>query len=259
VNILSTFADQTSDEALYYDAQKDVDNRDYNSALTRIADMSDAYAASAPVLRLKASAYGGLCGYDFLNFVQQLSAMGSTRLFPFLLASFDASVAGNIDYCKQAHDTLISIGSISERSPSDNFMIAMFGFAKIGNILSYYGDKTHAGSATAGFDPCTAGTDRTTPGNQISDDDAREIGTGMTLALANLTAVSGSISAGSAQLSSITAVCSSLPPGYDFCAVTDPTAFTAQEVSGIRTLLNEDSSVGLGSNCTGDPTACLCP
>ncbi|MGZ6480210.1 MAG: hypothetical protein ACXWQE_12955, partial [Bdellovibrionales bacterium] len=169
VNILSTFADKTSNDALFIDAQTAVNQHDWNGALSKIGSMTGAFATTPDVLRLKASAYGGLCGFDFLTFVQQLSGMGATFLFPFLLSSFDASVATNIDACKSAHDTLISIGAITDRSVSDNFEIAMLAFAKIGNILSYYGDKAKAGSSANSFDPCTAGTDRVTPGDLITD------------------------------------------------------------------------------------------
>jgi hypothetical protein len=258
VNILSTFADKDTDEALYHDADTDLKNHDWNSALEKIGKMSTAYQATPLVLRQKGSAYGGLCGFIFFDFIQKLSGMGSARLFPFLLASFDAAQAANIDYCVLAQNTFLSIGSISERSTDDNFEIAMLAFAKIGNILSYYADPTMTGAAAGTFDACAVGTTRTNPGQQITDADAREIGTGISIAAANLNAVAGRINAGSSQLSSITSVCSALG-GSDFCATTDPSAFTPTEVLGIRTLVKESSAIGLGSNCTGDVSVCHCP
>lgn len=258
VNILSTFADKQTDEALYHDANTDLNNHDWDAALVKIGKMSSAYQATPLVLRQKGSAYGGLCGFIFFDFIQQLSSMGTARLFPFLLASFDAAQATNIDYCVLAQNTFLSIGSISERSTDDNFEIAMLAFAKIGNILSYYADPTMTGTAAGTFDPCAEGTTRTNPGQQITDADAREIGTGISIAAANLNAVAGKISAGADQLSSINGMCSALG-GSNFCATTDPSAFSAAEVLGIRTLVKESSVIGLGSNCTGDVTACHCP
>jgi len=259
VNILKTFSNQTSNEALYVDAQQDLNGADYNGALSKIGQMTGAYATSTKVLELKASAYGGLCGFQFITFVQSFAGIGATRLFPFLLGAFDASVSTDIDNCVLAQNTLLSIGAPASLSADDNTFLAMIAFAKIGNILSYYADKTHTGTATAGFDPCTTGGSRGAPGNLITDADAREIGTGISLALAGLQAVAGSVQLGSGSLSNITSICSALPSGSDFCTITDPAAFTANEILGIRSLVNEDSIMGLGSNCHGDVIHCACP
>src|SRR5690348_360263 len=85
VNILKTFANTQTNEALYEDAQALINAGDYNGALADIALMTDAYPAMPKVLELKASAYGGLCELNFLDFANKLSQIGSTLLFPFLL------------------------------------------------------------------------------------------------------------------------------------------------------------------------------
>jgi hypothetical protein len=259
VNILKTFANTSSNEALYIDAQTAMNNNDYNGALSKIGSMTGDYPTLPKVLELKASAFGGLCGFVFLPFVQSFAGMGNTLLFPFLLKNFDAAAAANIDNCVLAQNTMESIGPITSRTADENVFIALIAFAKIGNVLSFYADPTKTGSATAGFDPCAVGVTRTNPGNQITDSDAREIGTGLSLAAANLSAVAGQVQLGSGSVTAITNVCAALPAAYDFCAITDPAAFTANEVKGIRSLVKENSVMGLGSNCTGDVTTCFCP
>ncbi len=258
VNILENFANKKSNGALYYDAQKAMDAHDYDGALAKIVLMTGTYATSTPVLVLKASAYGGLCGFDFLTFAKALQGIGATRVFPFLLANFDAASATAIDNCVLAQNTILSIGSLAERSDDNNFFLAMIVLAKIGNILSYNADAARAGTGLAGFDPCAAGGARAM-GGPMTDGDARELGVGIALAATNLTAVAGKVSAGSGVLSNIASVCSALPVGYNFCAVTDPAALTASEVKGVRTLVKENSVIGLGTNCTGDVSACNCP
>src|ERR1035437_8255742 len=140
VNILQTFSDQNSNEALYEDANTLNNSNDYTGALAKIGSMTGAYPNLPKVIELKASVYGGLCGFKFVPFVQTQSGIGATRLFPFLLQNFDAGVAANMDNCILAQNTMISIGTIAERSTDENFFIAAIAFAKIGNILSYYAD-----------------------------------------------------------------------------------------------------------------------
>lgn len=263
-NILKTFADTGTNEALYEDALALVNSGDYSGALSKISDMTGSYPTMAKVLELKASAYGGLCGFNFLTFALSLRDLASpNRLFPFLLQSFDAGVASNIDNCKLAQSTIESIGTITERSTDENIFLALIALAKIGNILSYYDDSGHTGSPTLNYDACAVGGARAA-GGAITDSDAREIGTGITLAIANLNAVAGAVNLGTTQLTDFTTLCGSLPPGYNFCSVTDPTAFTATEVQGIRSLVKENSVVGLGLtnggpvSCPGDLSQCNC-
>jgi hypothetical protein len=263
VNILQTFADTKTNEALFEDAQTMVNQQDYNGALAKIALMTGAYPAQEKVVVLKASAYGGLCGFQFIPFVEAFSGMGSTLLFPFLLQTFDTTSATNMINCLAAQNTIEGLGSITQRSTDNNFFLAMIAFAKVGSILSYYADAApQDGAGDAGFDPCVVNAGARAPGGPITDGDVREIGSGITIALANLSAVASQVNLGSGSLTSINSVCSALSGGlaaYNFCNITDPTAFDANQLKGIRSLIKESTAVGLGTNCTGDITACNCP
>lgn len=258
VNILSTFANTTSNEALFEDAQTAVNTGDYNAALTKIGLMTGAFATSERVQVLKASAYGGLCGFNFPNFALALSGMGSTLLFTFLLQQFDYASATNVTNCINAQHAIEAIGTVSQRTTDQNIFLAMIAFAKVGNILSLYWDAGRTGSPTLSIDACSA--------VNLPDGDARELGTGITIALENLNAVAGKISLGGTQMSSISGVCTWLAtnlPAYDFCGTTDPAAFSANEIKGIRSLIKENSVMGLsltaGAGCPGDVSTCNCP
>jgi hypothetical protein len=256
VNILQSFSNTKTNGALYVNALEAVNSGDYNGALSNIAQMTGSYASSAQVLELKASAYGGLCGFQFVPFVTALGGIGSTLLFPFLLQTFDAGVASNIDNCVFAQNTIESIGPIAARSTDENFFLATIALAKIGNILSFYADPAHHGVGTAGFDPCAVGATRAS--GQITDSDAREIGVGISLAATNLAAVASQVQLGTGSLTTINNVCTLLG-GMNFCAVTDPTLLTTNEVLGVRSLVKESVDIGLGTNCTGNVTTCFCP
>lgn len=263
VNVLENFGNKNTNEALYVDAQTLMNKSDYAGVLTKIAAMSSTYAAKREVLTLKASAYGGLCGLKFLDFVETLSNMGSTRLFPLLLSAFRAgATTTSMDNCLLAQTTIESIGATAVRTNDENMLMVLILFAKIGNILSFYADSDQDGTGQAGYNVCTIGGGRTA-GAAIDDSDLRQLGTGITLAVQNITAVSTSVNLGNASLTDVQAACTqlaSLNPAYDFCAITDPTAFTATQLKGIRSLLKEDQSVGLGiSGCSGNLTSCNCP
>jgi hypothetical protein len=266
VNILSTFADKYSDESLYYDARTLIDGQQYDLALDKISQMSTTYAASESVIVLKAQAYAGKCGLNFLTFVADLTDIGSARLFPFLVKEFVGGSTDRIDACRTAEDLVESIGDVSARTTDENFLLALVSFAKIGNVLSLYTDADQDGNADTGVDVCNYTPLASRPSSPATGDwtaeDLGELGTGIVLAIDNLSAVSSSISVGSSSIDTIGNVCGLLTgplAAYDFCSVTDPTAFTSDELKGIRSMLNEDADVGLGTNCTGDISACACP
>jgi hypothetical protein len=269
VNVLTPFAKKTTDDALYEDALADINSGDYNGALTQISNMTSAYQGKRTVVTLKASAYAGLCGMNFLSFVKDLGNMGSTRLFPFLVSEFKGGTTARIDACRSAQDLMTSIGTVSERTNDENMFLVLLSFAKIGNVLSLYTDVDQDGTPDAGVNPCTFTPRATRPTSPVAGDwyddttnktgDLREIGTGIALALANIAAVSSTVNLGTGSLSSVNSVCSAVPAAYDFCSITDGTQFTASQLKGIMTLLKESSVVGLGTNCTGDVTACFCP
>ncbi len=262
VNVLENFADKNSNESLFVDAQILMNSLDYHGALDKLALLTGTYTDKREVLALKASAYAGLCGMNFLDFVDKLGNMGSTRLFPMLLGAFRAgATTDSMDYCVQAEDTVESIGPLASRTSDENMLLVLVSFAKIGNILSFYADTDQDGTVTANYNTCAVGGARTA-GGDLSDADLRELGTGITLAVANIDAVSSTVDIGSASLASVQAACDQLAllnPAYDFCDVTDPADFTSDQLKGIRSLLKEDQSVGLGANCSGDLSTCNCP
>ncbi|MBX3021723.1 MAG: hypothetical protein KF799_08620 [Bdellovibrionales bacterium] len=273
VNVLETFADKNTDDAYFVDAQRLINDGEYDAALTKIALMSDDYSNKRQVVMLRASAYGGKCGFRFMSFVQELGDMGTTRLFPFLTSQFIGGTPARIDSCLAAEDLIESIGDTADRTTDENMFLVLVSFAKMGNVLSLYADSnqngipdTAADTGGADYNACTETPRATRPTTAVTGDwytgDLRQFGSGLTLALANIAAVSGTVDLGDASLASITDACDDLAvlnPAYDFCSVTDPAAFTADQLKGIKSLLKEDSVVGLGTDCTGGITTCNCP
>ncbi len=265
VNVLEIFADKTTNEALYVDAKRKMNEGDYEGALEIIDSMTDDYEAQREVVVLKASAYAGICGLVFLPFVEALGDLGTTRLFPLLLSHFrGGATVAKIDACIEAETLVTGIGTIAQRTNDENLLLLMISFAKMGVILSYYGDVDQDGTVTAAYDVCADGGGSRTAGGAIAEADARQFGTGLTQAMANIQAVSSSIDLGGSSLTAISDACADLaaiPPAgdYDFCSVTDPDDFTTEHLYAIRSLLKEDSVVGLDSmGCNGDVSVCEC-
>jgi hypothetical protein len=267
VNALEGFSDKYSNDALFVDAKMQINKGNFDSALSKISDMSPDFQARREVRMLAASAYGGKCGINFLEVVTGLTDLGTTRLFPFLLDQFRGGSPATIDACLAAENIIESIGAVGARNTDENLFLAIVSLAKMGKVLSYYLDADQDGTTeTFGtVDPCLRARGARTGGPFDGDffpADLREFGSGLTLFLQNISALAGQIDLGSGSVTDVTAACADLAginPSYDFCSVTDPAAFTADHLQALVTLLNEDSVLGLGSNCTGDVTACVCP
>ena len=264
VNILKTFADTNTNEALYEDALKLVNEGDYDEALDKIALMTGTYPTDTKVLELKASAYGGKCGLNFLDFAQALQNIGSTKLFELLLAEFTGRTLTHINSCIAAENTIESIGAVADRSLDQNVFLIMIEFAKIGNILSYYVDSAPAdGTPDPAYDACAVGG-APAAGGPMTDAHVGEIGTGITIAYQNLQAVSSEVSLGGAQFTEIDSLLDCSGAGAATCAKTNPASFTALELKGIRSVVvSTDIGLSLSSGavgtCPGDITQCACP
>lgn len=268
VNILENFADKNTNNAYIVDATKLINSGDYDAALEKLNLITGAAANDRKVKSLKASAYAGKCGLVFLPFVEALAAMGTTRLFPFLNSAFRAgTTTTKIDSCTTAEGLIESIGTTAERTSDENMLLVLVAFAKMGNILSYYADEADGlqdGTVGGAYNVCTIGGARTLGGN-IPSVDIDELVWSTVSAINNITAVTADVDLGDASLASISSACSSLPLAYNFCSITSRSDITADFRKGMRSLLIENSAVGLGLSaggfgvCPGDLSSCVCP
>ncbi len=255
VNILETFADTQTDAALFYDAKMKINNGDYTGALGQFSLMSADYLDRREVKSVHASAYAGICGVDFLDMVDALANLGATRVMVWLMSTFQGGNATKQDACIQAETLIKEIGLLgASRTADENLLMAMIGFAKMGAIISRYGDVAPAdGLVDGGFDPCNVGS--------LPSADAKEIATGFNVTMDALENI-GSSTIGAGALTDVTTACGFLPVGYlPLCSdppQVDTADIDANEELGIRSLINESQDVGLGV-CTGDAAACACP
>lgn len=255
VNILEEFADKTTDQALLYEARMLINDRNYAEAVATFDSMTPEYLARRDVKGLRASAYAGVCGIEFLDLLEDIGAIGTTRIFVWLMDSIRGGTLAKQTACVQAETIIKSIATLGvNRTADENLLMAFIAIGKMGTIISRYGDSgTPDGTVDAGFDPCDS--------TDLPSADAKQIATGFNIArdaLANI----GSSTVGSDITSDVTTICASMPAGPDaLCANPAQVATTdidATEEQAIRTMLNEDQDIGLGV-CAGDATTCLCP
>lgn len=254
VNILENFADKTTNEALLVDAKKLMDKGDYPGALSKIDAMTDDFEAARSITGLKAQAHAGICGLNFFDFILALKNLGSQKMLPFLITKFrSGAVTTTFDHCATAEALLKGVGVVGARSLDENLLMLLVNFAKVGQLLSFYADADQDGIATTAYNVCAIAAPGTrTAGAAMPDEDARELGTGLTVAMESLAAVAGQIDLGAGSLDALTNACSNAPPGYNFCTKTTGADFTANELLAIRSFVREGSAFGLDLNgCNG--------
>lgn len=130
---LDMASNKDSDEALFIDAQKLIDGRDYTAAITKIMATSTDFRALPRVKDSLAGAYAARCGMEFLTFVDSLTSGSSQTFFALAMSGFVGIDTNNFDDCVQARDIIKSVGDVSLRSTSENLFLAVLGMAMLGN------------------------------------------------------------------------------------------------------------------------------
>lgn len=274
VNILSPFADEETDQALFIEAQIQINRGNYSGAVDLFTQMSSDFLEKDYVVPYHASAYAGVCNLDFLNFQTLIDDLGSSRLFEALMSTYTGGTTtekeARIAACDQAITILEAAGATeADRDDDNNLLISFVLFVKMGTTLSRHADDDSAltndndGVLDTNWDACADG-DPTADTNVFPEDDVRQFGAALIKAVNSLSAVS-SVTVGAGSITLINTLCTSIagavPGADDLCTKTDPADFTANEIAGIRTLVNEGTDIGLGSCAAGTPniTNCPCP
>ncbi len=260
-NILDEFAKKDTNEALLFEAKKDMNDSEWTAAIAKFADMSSDFLAQRDVKLQNAKAYAGRCGLDLLQLFEDLSTNLSTgRLYALLMAGFVGGTATQADDCATAEGLIVSIAaSAGSRTSEENTTLAFVSFAKMGATFAAFADDTLSdGSTDADFNGCQ---DNLTPG--MPDAYVREVGIGLAIASTSLTAAiaSGGLSGGG-ELSSATSACTALEAlgaQYNFCTETDTASLTADQVKAIRWTMMDNQSVGLGGASACDLSNASCP
>lgn len=253
-NALSESAKKDSAEALEFEAYRLLNEQNYTGALSKIAELPSSVQTSRDIQFLKASAYAGRCGLNFVSTVLALTEIGSSTLFTLLMRTYQNSTTSHIADCISSESTITGVASAaSGRTTDENLLMAFVALSKIGAIINTYADTDHSGTVDSAFDQCST--------SSLPDAQARQIGTAIAHLYLSLSQVGTTIGGGA--LANVLTACS----GYAFCSNTDASSYTATEVKAIRTFVaaQDDGSGGalLGvGDCASSPATlanCACP
>lgn len=251
-NLFEEMVDQDTPEAVFFQAKREINKRNYSAAITLLQSLDPLYMAERSRVPIYASAYAGRCGLEFIALLEGLQATTSSAVFAMLMGSFPGALAANVQDCIAASDLLQGIGDEIERNGDENLLLAFTSLAKIGTILSSLADTNDDGVADATFDQCD--------NVDLPEDMVREVGAGLAVTLLSLSAVGASYIDGA--VGSFTNLCAQDPNLAPFCSLTDPTSFSPDEVQAFRYAIGSndfgiDSCGGQNiSNCAASNPSC---
>lgn len=241
-NLFGSFDDSTTDEALLFEAKQQLDQEDFSGAITSVESMTSAGQATNEALVVKASAFGGRCGLNFLDFVTSISESSSDPFFVILMKAMVSSTSSKGDDCIAAMDLINQIStSASSRETDQNLLMALLGLASIGSILNVSADTDDDDSVDSTFNHCST----------ISDDDMKQLIVSMSETFNALEAIGSASTLIGSELDDLGSACDSLAAvssDLDFCGITDTDDVTANHILGMRGVVGSEESIGLGDS-----------
>lgn len=258
-NTYESASGQNTAEALYEDALKLTDSGSYDAAFDKLTELENKYpdfASSDDYKKLKAGTQAGQCGLNFINFVEGLSSATGSSPFLLLMQAFKG-ISVNPQKCIDAVDTM---NSLSHLDDDQLLFMAILGMSKVGVFMRDRADRDGTdslgdGSADATFDAC----DSTAASNRLTDDDMKQVITGLGMILQNFALIGGTFSGSSADssLQALQSFCDDplgdgTGPGNDSdkinCDITDPNS-ASLDATTLRTFRRvlESSDYGVGT------------
>lgn len=223
-NIFDEIADKDSPAAIYFQAKREINARNYGVAIALLESLDPSYLQDRTRIPIYASAYAGRCGLEFLTLLDNVKTGGSRSVLTTLMTGFPDAQAANVADCMRAESILESIGDQDVRTGDENLFMAFVSLAKIGTILSSLADSDADGEADSTFNQCNV--------TDLPDAMVRELGSSIAVTLLSLAGVGTSyIDDATANINDL---CGLDPNLAIFCTATDPTVFSAPQVQALR-------------------------
>jgi hypothetical protein len=246
-NLFLELADTSTDQALMYQAKKDLGTGLWTQAIADIGKMTAATQAARATQDLLASAYAGRCGLDAITISLKLSGLGSAKFFGFVYNIGLGATASEITDCLTSETILLGVGGTGAlRTGDENLLLAFMELVKMGSILALKSDPNATGTplwSRAGTNhPCDA-SGGTAP-TQLTNADVDNMLIGFDIFIDSITAA-GSNGAASV-VTVVNALKAFLPGGFAGFF----TVYTASGSNGnyrqlMRAMIEEQNSIGL--------------
>lgn len=252
-NFFKEAADKSTDEAKLEEIRKLMNSQDWDLALAEFEELSESQKSQVATIETWASAYAGKCGLNFVSYFNNLSeaSLGGTTLFKYFMNAF-TGVSVNPSSCYSAQLKMEEISTDpAERSSGQNLFMAILGMVKVGTYLRNIADKDGTGGLGDGnADTPTYNSCNT---SSLSDNDVKQIMTGIGLITTNLADLTDAISEGTITdtLGSLETLCSGS------CGDTNINNVSALEVLLLRNILATGSSNGNTGQNLGIDNTCL--
>ena len=243
-NPYATFSDQSSNAAIYEDAIKAMNASQWSLAISKFETLSPDYLAQRTVRFNYAKTLAGRCGYDFIGFAASFSDanVGGNTFMQFLLGMWGNKVVSPA-FCSLSEAQMRLLWQNTTPTADEQFFMAFMSLAKMGMYLRSKADVGENGGlgdgvTDVGFDSCDATDSLTT----LTNDEIREVLTGLGNFLVNLVAVGDAISSNvNNTVTTVNTLCGVVNPNP--CTQTEASAISDDMVTSMRNLL---SFVGFG-------------
>ncbi|UOF01089.1 outer membrane protein assembly factor BamD [Bdellovibrio reynosensis] len=272
-NLLTEFSETDSDEALWVDAKKHIDDLEWDSAIDIIENqLSAGYQERIDVKEGLAGAYVGKCGLTFLEIVSGMTDAPSSNLFEYFMGIFK-DMELEPEHCETAIEIIQGLGTVSQRTQDQNLFLAILGIARLGVTLSYKLDQVdHDGQMDANSNVCNDHSggqlspwpmpvyqfmprQTPVPAHYLNDADMRKIVSGFGLIIENLAALTAAIGNDSDTITALDdfkADCQEAS-GDVACDITDPDDVDDALMKYAFRVFMDTSDVGFGTCSLSTP------
>ncbi|HVJ64294.1 MAG TPA: hypothetical protein VM901_03465 [Bdellovibrionota bacterium] len=170
-NFYSNFTHRTSTEYLIYDAERFIDNLQFDLAIINLDEVLSRDSTHEQALYLNSIAHSGRAGLRVISIFETVQDGGTSNLFPMLAASFKLMDDTGLADFALAVDYLETVAEdAADRTPDQNFYALFLYAGYIGAVLNRYAYNTSNTLMTANFSACHKVSNKAAVKTGIPDD-----------------------------------------------------------------------------------------